>query len=73
MKKIKEEEEHSKQSYRNIVSPQIERPDKGINYLLNEIISRDDMDVSGSMGAEQKYEEVRSPQRKKKKKDKRKD
>ena len=67
-KKIKEEEEHSKHSYRNIVSPQIDRPDKGINDLLNNIIPRDDMDVSGSLDADQKDEEVRSPQRKKKKK-----
>ena len=47
-KRSKEEEEHSKQSYRNIVSPQIDRPDKGINDLLNDIILRDDIDVSGS-------------------------
>ena len=60
-------EEHSKHSYRKIVSPQIDRPYKGINDLLNDIIPRDDMDVSGSLGAEQKDEEVRSPQRKKKK------
>ena len=72
MKKIKEREEHSKQAYRNIISPQINRPDKGINDL-NNIIPRKDMDVSGSLGEEQKDEEVRSPQRKKKKQDKRKD
>ena len=72
MKKSKEEEEHSKHAYRNIVSPQIDRPDKGINDLTN-IIPREDMDVSGSFGAEQKDEEVRFTQKKKKKKDKRKD
>ena len=72
MKKSKEYEEHSKQSYRNIVIPQIDSPDKGIDNL-NDIIPREDMDVSGSLGEEQKYEEMRSPQRKKKKKDKRKD
>ena len=72
MKKSKEEEEHSKHAYRNIVSPQIDRPDKGINNL-NDIIPREDMDVSGSLGAEHKDEEVQSPQRKKKKKYKRKD
>ena len=47
--------------------------DKGINDLLNYIIPRDDMDVSGSLGTEQKDEEVQYPQRKKNKKDKRKD
>ena len=72
-KKIKEEEEHSNHSHRNIVIMQIDRPDKVINNLLNDIIPRDDMDVSGSLGAKQKYEEVRSPQRKKKKKNKRKE
>ena len=56
----------------NIVSPQIYRPYKGINDM-NEIIPREDMDVSRSLGEEQKDEEVRSSQRKKKKKDKRKD
>ena len=55
MNKSKEEEEQSKQAYRNIVSPQIDRPDKGINDL-NNIILREDMDVSGSLGAEQKDE-----------------
>ena len=73
MKKSKEEEENSKHSYRNIVSPQTDRPDKGINDLLDDIIPREDTDVSGSLGAEQKDEEMRYPQRKKKKKDKRKD
>ena len=53
-KKRKEEEKHSKQSYRNIFSPQIERPEKGINDLLNDIIPRDDMDVSGSLGQNRK-------------------
>ena len=71
-KKSKEEEEHSKQAHRNIVSPQIDRPDKGINDLNNNV-TREDMDVSWSLGTEQKYEEVRSPQRNKKKKDKKKD
>ena len=33
MKKSKQEEEHSNHAYRNTVSPQIERPDKGINNL----------------------------------------
>ena len=60
MKKSKEEKELSKHSYRNIVSPQIDHPDKGI-INLNNIISREDMGVSGSLGAEQKDEEVRSP------------
>ena len=72
MEKSKEEEEHSKHAYRNIFSPKIDCPDKGINDL-NDIIPREDMDVSGSLGAEQKDEEIRSPQRKKKKKDRRKD
>ena len=54
-KKSKEEKELSKQAYRNIVSPQINHPDKGI-IDLNNIISREDMDVSGSLGAEQKDE-----------------
>ena len=67
MKKSKDEEEHLNQSYRNIVSPQINLPDKGINDL-NDIIPGEDMDVSGSLGAEQKDEEIRSAQRKKKKK-----
>ena len=60
IKKSKEEKELSKQAYRNIVSPQIDHPDKGI-IDLNNIISREDMDVSGSLGAEQKDEEVLSP------------
>ena len=51
MKKSKEEEEQSKQLYRNIFSPKIDRPDKGINDLLDYIIPREDMDVSGSLGA----------------------
>ena len=68
-----EEEEHPNKTYRNMASLQIDRPDKGINDLLNEIIPRNDMDVSGSLGVEQKDEEVRSPQRKKKKNYKRKD
>ena len=42
----------------NALSPQIDGLDKGINNLLNEIIPRDNMDVSGSLGAEQKDEEV---------------
>ena len=50
MNKIKEEEEHSKQAYRNIISLQIYHPDKAINDL-NEIIPREDMDVSRSLGA----------------------
>ena len=54
MNNIKEEEEHSNQSYRNTASPQIDGPDKGINNILNNIIPRDDMDVSGSLGREQK-------------------
>ena len=72
MKKSKEDKELSKQAYRNIVSPKIDHPDKGI-IDLNNIISRKDMDVSGSLGEEQKDEEVRSPQSKKKKKDNKKD
>ena len=72
MKKSKEEEWYSKYSYRNIVSLQIDRPDKGINDL-NEIIPREDMDITGSLGAEQKDAEIQSPQRKKKKKNKRRD
>ena len=72
MNKSKEDEELSNQAYSNIVSLQIDRPDKGINDL-NDIISREDMDISRSLGAEQKYEEVRSSQRKKKKKYKIKD
>ena len=56
MKKIKEEEEDWNELYRNIVSPQIDRPNKGINDLQNDIIPREDMDVSGSLGAEQKDE-----------------
>ena len=57
MKNSKEEEEHSKKSYKNILRPQIDRPDKGINDM-HDIIPREDMDVSGSLGAEQKDEEV---------------
>ena len=72
MKKSKEEKELSNQAYRNIFSPQIDYPDKGI-IDLNNIISREDMYVSRSLGSEQKDEEVRSPQMKKKKKDKKKD
>ena len=72
MKNSKEEKEISMQAYRNIFSPQIDHPDKGL-IDLNNIISREDTDVSGSLGAEQKDEEMRSPQRKKNKKDKRKD
>ena len=55
MKKSKEEEEHSKKAYRNIVSPQIDRLDKGINDL-NDIIPREDMDVSRSLWEEEKDE-----------------
>ena len=58
MKNSKDEEEHSKQSHRNIVSPQIDCLDKGINDLLNDFIPRDDMDVSRSLGVEQKDKEV---------------
>ena len=50
MNNSKEEEEHSKQAYSNTVSPQIDIPDKGINDFLNDIIPRDDMDVSRSLG-----------------------
>ena len=50
MKNIEEEEEHSKQSYSNIFSQKIDRPDKGINNLLNYIIPRYEMEVSGSLG-----------------------
>ena len=49
MKKRKEEKELSNQAYRNIVSPQIYHPHKGI-IDLNNIISREDMDISGSLG-----------------------
>ena len=52
---------------------QIDRQDKGINNNINDIIPWNDMDVSGSLVAEHKDEEVRSLQRNKKKKDKRKD
>ena len=72
MEQSKEEKELLKQAYRNIFSPQIDHPDKGI-IDLNNIISREDMNVSGLLGAEQKDEELRSPQREKKKKDKKKD
>ena len=65
-KKSKEEEEQSNQSYMTILSLQIDLPDKRINDVLNDIIPRDDMDVSGSLGAEQKDEEIQSQQRKKK-------
>ena len=38
---------------------------------MNDIIPREDMDVSGTLGEDQKDEEIQSPQRKKNKKYKR--
>ena len=67
------EEEQSKQSYKDAASLQADGTNKEINNHMIDRIPREDMGVYGSLGAEQKGEEVRTPQRKKKKKDNRKD
>ena len=67
------EEEQSKQSYKDAISLQEDDTNKDINDNLIDMIPRENMEVSGSLGAEQKGDEVRATQRKKKKKDKRKD
>ena len=61
------EEEQNKQSYKDASSSQADGTNKEINdHLINRIL-REDIDVFGSLGAEQNGEEVRAPQGKKKK------
>ena len=67
------EEEQSKQSYKDAISLQEDDTNKDINDNLIDMIPRENMEVSDSLGEEQKGDEVRATQRKKKKKDKRKD
>ena len=62
-----QEEEKSKQSYKDAASLQAGGPNKEIKDHLVYRIPREDIDVSGLLGAEQKGEEVQTLQRKEKK------